>query len=508
MAWFQRERTATTTDIVHVPPSQVEYVAPIRERRDPRAGTVTVRYTSPGQPQDQDWDAESAIKWAYVANTYVFRCVDVISTAIATCPFRAVSPTDESILSLNAPLAQLLGPPPGGPNPVLSPRRLWKWTVAQRLITGRWCWEKERVSPVATSGRVVGLWPLPAQLIDPIPSQGGRQYFDGFLFNKNAMNDKRREFKPGQLVYDWNPSQADFRQAESVLQAARMDISVAVMQDRYDVAFLKNDARPAAVIVHEEFAERQEREAFRQQFLADYRGVDNAGRPIFIEATPGEEDINKTFHIERLGLSQKDAEFIARYETKIRAICVAFGTPLSILGDSSARSFDNAGQEYRNWWEGTLLPIMAELEDAVNMQLAPDLGREIGKFETKHVAALMRNSKILALGGAISQFVAGGILLPDEVRAELDLDPLEKASSNSVDGSEATETQETPEPQGALPAAEEPVAVKGRPDPRELTAPKTDKNQLANLKRVGTYEVRDRVRVLEDENGNVRLERL
>lgn len=491
-------------------PEQDLVVAPMRltgmrERRDPSAGSVNVSFSSPGQPMLQEWDAESAIKWAYIANTYVFRCVDAISTAIAACPFRAVSPADPADVSLMAPLAQLLSPPPGGPNPSLSPRRLWKWTVAQRLITGRWCWEIERTSQTATSGKVMGLWPLPTQLIDPVPSNGGRRYFDEFVFNKNG-GQKKRTFKPEQLVYDWNPSQTDIRQAESVLQAARLDISVAVMQDRYDVAFLKNDARPAAVIVHEEFAEKDEREAFRQQFLADFRGVDNAGRPIFIEATPGEEEINRTFHIERLGLSQKDAEFIARYETKIRAICIAFGTPLSILGDSSARSFDNAGQEYRNWWEGTLLPLMAEFEDAVNMQLAPALGNEIGKFETKHVAALMRSSKILSLGGAIPQFVAAGIIKENEVRKELDLPPLDDSEFEqpTLPGMEPDDDDVPSTDQ------EPPVEETGRTQPIEEPSRTRDNNEDVNLERhaLGEYEVRDIVRVLEDEDGRIVLERV
>jgi len=336
-----------------------------------------------------------------------------------------------------------------------------------------------------------------------VPSNGGRKYFDEFIYNRGSGYSREQRFTPTQVVYDWNPSQSDFRQAESVLQAARLDISVAVMQDRYDVAFLKNDARPAAVIVHEEFAEREEREAFRQQFLADYRGVDNAGRPIFIEATPGEEEINRTFHIERLGLSQKDAEFIARYETKIRAICVAFGTPMSILGDSSARSFDNAGQEYRNWWEGTLLPIMAEFEDAVNMQLAPDLGREIGKFETKNVAALMRNSKILSLGGAIPQFVAGGIIKENEVRAELDLEELSDAE---------LEEMKPPEPP-ALPAGppretdqKAPVEETGRALPTGRTKDNNEDVNLSRIKRMSEFEVRDRVRLIETLDGHMHLE--
>ena len=58
-----------------------------------------------------------------------------------------------------------------------------------------------------------------------------------------------------------------------------------------------------------------------------------------------------------------------------------------ILGDASGRTFDNAGQEYRNVWEGEWLPLMEEFAEAVNMQLAPRFGNEVMWFETDHVAA-------------------------------------------------------------------------------------------------------------------------
>jgi len=505
---MQEERAS----IIEAPMRITYEPAPVKkERRDPRGATQLATFSSPGTPMIQEWDAASAVRWAYIANTYVYRCVDAIATAIASCPFRAVSPANPKDVNLTAPLAELLGPPPGSPNPNLSPRRLWKWTVAQRLIAGRWAWELERVSESATTGRVVGLWPLPSQLLEAVPTDKGRMYFDRFIYNRQGGGAKAVEFVPEQLVYDWQPSQTDVRQAESVLQAARLDISVAVMQDRYDAAFLKNDARPAAIIVHEEFAERAEREAWRSQFLGDYRGVDNAGRPIFIEATPGEEELNRTLHIERLGLSQKDAEFIARYESKIRAICVAFGTPLSVLGDSSARSFDNAGQEYRNWWEGTILPLMSELEDAVNIQLAPSMGSEIGKFETSHVAALMRSSKILSLGGAIPQFVAAGIITENEVRRELDLGDLDESTITQMrdDADDSDDDDDVDDDDEPSTDQEAPVEETGREQPLEEGRPASDdSNARRNTTRMSEWEVRDRVHVTEDSSGRLIIERL
>ena len=415
------------------PPTPETRTAPA-ETRDPRAATINTRWTAPGAPMIPEWDAETAIRFAYVANVYVWRCVQVRANAVAGLPFRAgLDPSSPADVDPNAPLARLLGPPPGGPSRTVSARRLWAWTVAQRLTTGRFGWELENPSP--SSNKVVGLWPLAAHLLEPIPSQGGSRYFDGFYFGRKLRDGgSRRILTPDQVLYDWIPGQLDFREPESPLQAARLDISVAVMQDRYDHAFLRNDARPAAIMVHEEFAELDEREAFRQQFDATHRGPDNAGKMAFVEATAGNADINRTFHIETLGLSQRDGEFIARYEQKIRAICLALGTPLSILGDASGRTYSNAGAEWRNWWETTMLPDLADLQDAINMQLAPRLGSEVGWFDLSEVAALKSESRIVALGAAGIQLVANGMLSVNEWRAEYDLPSLDGGDTHTVTG--------------------------------------------------------------------------
>lgn len=478
------------------------------ETRDPRAGTQAQYWSPTGFPTTMDWDADAAIRWQYIANTYVYRCVDAIATAIARCPIRAGKDAEnKSEFDPKSGLAHLLGPPPGSPNPNLTPRQLWRWTVAQRLVTGRYYWEIEK-----TGQEVVGLWPLPSARVRPTVADGGRDYFKLFTFEQGG---KKVEFKSNDIMFGWDPALYDVRQAESRLEAAKLDVAVAVMQDRYDVAFLKNDARPAAVIVHEVFENRQEREAFRQQFLAEYRGVDNAGRPIFVEATEGTDEINTTFHIERLGLSQKDSEFIARYDAKIRAICIAFGTPLSILGDSSARTFDNAGQEYKNWWEGTLLPLMEQFTDEINMRLAPLIGDDVCWFDTTEVHALKSTSKVFSLGAGVTAMVQAGILTEDEVRAEYDLPPLEEVltpeQKTLLDAKNAAALAGAQAAANPVPA---PTPPEGDPN---APAQPTTKNtagatgavdpKLRRAVSLDEWEVRDVVNVIHDENGIIVLER-
>jgi hypothetical protein len=191
-------------------------------------------------------------------------------------------------------------------------------------VSGRFGWEIE----TGPRDRPISLWPLPSSQLKPIPSRGGTRYFDGFKFGTGS-NEKK--LQPEQVVYAWNPSQHDWREPESALQAARLDISIAVMQNRYDYAFLKNDARPAAVVVTKEFESDDDFDAFKNQMLSEHQGTDNTGKLAFLEAT-GDDDVSQMVWIQQLGLSQTDAAFIARELAKIRAICVALGVPMSKLG--------------------------------------------------------------------------------------------------------------------------------------------------------------------------------
>jgi HK97 family phage portal protein len=388
--------------------------ARVLEQRDPSAATKPVVYQTPGHPMPVRWDAHNALQWGYYANTFVYRCVQCKAEDISGLPFRVgADPDKPNDYDAKNPLARLLSPPPYGPNRNTSARQLWGWTIAQYLVTGRWAWEQElgaRDVPVA-------LWPLPAPYLKPVPSEGGGQYFSKFQFGRSG---EEKTLMADRVFYHWKPSQSDWRQPESVLDAARLDVSVAVMQDRYDYAFLSNDSRPAAIIVYEGFETPAEDEAFKRQFRSEFRGPDNAGRAAFVEADR-DTGIAGALDVKTLGLSAKDSQAIQRYDAKLRAICVAFGVPLTRLGDASGRTFANADQETHVYWTG-LLPLLADIADAVNIKLAPLFGQNVGWFDISKVEALRPANKFT--GPEALQGYDGGLITKNEARAELGLPPI------------------------------------------------------------------------------------
>jgi HK97 family phage portal protein len=426
------------------------------EVRAPTAATKSLSYTSPGLAQVSDWPASTAIRWAYYSNVFVYRCVEVLGVDIASLPIRVgVDPDRPDDFNPQAPLARLLAPPPGGPAPGISARRLWRWSVAQRAVIGKFGWEIER----GTNDRPIAFWPLPGSMLDAIPSTSGTSYFAAFKYGRMG---EQKTLRPRDVFYSWRPGMNDWRQPESVLQAAKLDVSIAVMQDRYDFAFLKHDARPAAVVVHQAFAEREAREEWRERFLSSHEGPDQAGGVAFMEVDAGDgQNVGDLLDVKTIGLSQRDARFIEREQSKIRAITVGFGVPLSRLGDASNRTFSNAGEEMDMYWGSTIPGWTTELADDINTDLVPEMGDDLvvwfdfsGRDEGRRRVFAPPNPVDLEMAGIVSQ---------DEIRRDLGLAPKPDGK-----GGFREPVAPTPTPASELPTEELPAAAAPPPEPRAI----------------------------------------
>ena len=355
------------------------------------------------------YDAAGAIQSAYEPCVWVYACVRAIVDTLSGLHFVAGPKLHDSTqMRPQSTLARLLGPPPFSPNPALTARRLWSHAIASYLVTGQFAWEVT----LGEDRRPVALWPLAVSSVTPRP--GKTAYFDGLDVRDGS---KVRPLPRGQFVYVWRPSLGDIRKPESALSAARLDIDVSVMQDTYDRSFLRNDAKPASVVVHEAFAEREERDRFRSQFVGSHGGVANAGKPVFVEAEGG-DGVAGAIDVRPIGISQKDSDAIARSRSKALAICAALGVPFSRL-DASNRTFSNAFEEDRTFWESRLLPLLHELEDEINAQLAPMCGSEVGWFDLREVRVLRESKRIDRED--LPALLAAGIITKDEARVAVGL---------------------------------------------------------------------------------------
>ena len=388
------------------------------ELRDPRGATRTLGWTSPELPQLDNWNADWAFRYGVLANVIAYRCVQLRANAESSVPLVAGRRLgDASTINERAAITQLLGPPPGGPAKKLSARKLLRWTVGQRLVTGRYAWEIE----TDKAKRPVAFWPLASASLRATPATKGTDWFRVFEYGPVTNPTK---FGPDEVFYAWEPSGLDFRQAESVLESARWDLSLVSLCDRYGVSFLRNNAVPAAIITTTAFPDDDMRRAFRRQWSAEFEGPDNAGRTHFNEVDDsGDGPVADSIDVKVLGMSTKDARLIEQRKEAVSEIAIALGTPWSKL-DASGRTFDNADAEDRDWWENTILPDLIDLQDEINMQLAPRLGPEVCWFDLRGVRALQRRS--IAISAAdLPPLVQAQLMKPNEARAEIGLEAVD-----------------------------------------------------------------------------------
>jgi len=389
------------------------------ETRDPRGATGNTSYSwvTPGRPTVARWDGQQAFLQGYYAETFTNRAINIIADRIAALPFRAgPNPDEPGKYDQNAPLARLLGPPPGTPNPELTARQLWKSGIINYLVTGRFAWEIER----GGQDGVIGLWPLVIGGLKVIPTDKGRAYFSGFEYSVNGTVNPI-EYRREEVVYGWNAAPDDPRESESPLRSLSYPISVAVQIDQYFYAFMKNDAKPATLVVHGPFATDDAQRAFRDQFMANHAGPLNANKTMFTAADPDDNgNVAGTLDIKQIGATAKDSQMAQLREQMLDSITSGLGVPMSLM-DASGRTFDNAGQEAQNFYELRILPLCADLQDHVNRDLAPKVGEEVGWFDLSKVQALRPR---LAEGWS-----AGDVkdkLLTDEIRSFAGLGPVDK----------------------------------------------------------------------------------
>lgn len=417
-------------------------------------------YGTPGQPLWPTFEPQLAIRLGE-RNVYAMRCVETIANSLSRLPYQAGNVKTRTPRPTTRQM-QLLGPAPGRPNPKWSSVKLWRYSVIQYLLMGKYAWLKE----FDDAGRVAALWPLMAQHLTPILAHGHGDYFEGYRYGTRGSRGYR-EFTMDQVVYCWRPSQEDVRQPEAPLRLAQWGIQVLKLIDEFDRAFLANGGVPAHLVVTPSFERNTDRIAFRDQFRTKFGGTRNAGKPAFAEYDDETGDLGQgqprqTVDVKVIGQSQKDSQMDVTRRSRIDEMCIALGVPLSMLGMSTDSKYTNMSGDRQNYWQETCDPLRIELEDNTNTALSDMDGLlDIGWFDTSGIPELRKPPVFDPAEGIAA--VQARLIKVDEWRADRGLPPLPNGEGDRL--------MEPPAP-AALPPG--PTLDNGTPDtlPADQTPPR------------------------------------
>lgn len=269
---------------------------------------------------------------------------------------------------------------------------------------------------------------------------------------------------------------------DTPLGSALQDIATANAMTAQQIAFYQNQARPSAVLTTDLILDKDQVQFIRDRWDEQSKGLKQGGTPIL---TAG---LKPMF----LASNSKDADLAEVMKLTEQRIALAFRVPLQILGIGGT-PFGSTELLMQSWIASGLGFALNHIEDAYgllfNLDGQPD---EYVEFDTKALLRSAFKERIAAL----AQAVQGGIMAPNEARAEESLDEVEfgdepRVQQQVVPLSAAAAIPAAPGMPGAPPQPPGAGASEKPPAPPEKTPPEDKPISAKDYSDVVAIELRN-----------------
>lgn len=370
----------------------------ILEQRAAAGNSVIPWYA--GKPQYLPRNVETYDHDAYRKVALIFRAVQYIADAAATAPLRAYIEQDGELAELeDHPIRQLFT----RPNPGMGEANFLSFVTMVMAVSGFVVIEKER----DRVGNVIGLWPLRSDWIRPIPRQQdqpdweyripGEQY--PRILDADDVIPITYADTPDRSYTGIGPLEILIRETSVVNSLTDF---LKVFMDRGALplyAIIPQDEGPAAA----QWKKQETKDAFMAAWRNRYGGMRNAAEPL---PMVGVKDVK------RIGLDFNELAYRDLNDLQDAHIATAFGIPPILLGAQvglDKATYSNYEQARRSFYEDTMTPLWARLDDAFSRHLLNDRDfvSDIElRFDTSSVPAL-RDDETAAVERAVKLFTAG-----------------------------------------------------------------------------------------------------
>ena len=298
----------------------------------------------------------------YKKNVVVYRCVQLISRALASVEWvLRKTDTQQGIdeVIYNHEILYLINKP----NAVQYKTTFIEEAVSHLLLSGN-CYIM-----LDSSNGSKQLYLLRPDRVNIIPGNGAL-----LLAYQYQFGGKKRIFEVNQEtgkcdilhIKLFNP--LDDWYGMSPVETAMGAISQHNAIAQQNVAFLQNGGRPSGALMYKSTIDPQKRNELKDNLRNLYEGGRNAGKILLLEGN---------FEWKEMGLSPKDLDFISGKELAAKEIALAFGVPNILVGSMSSATFANYKEARYNFWEETLIPLLnvfaGELSNWLQMVFKSDL---------------------------------------------------------------------------------------------------------------------------------------
>src|SRR4051794_21909795 len=303
------------------------------------------------------WNLDTVVQDGYERVVWVFKSVEVIAGNQSRLPFK-ITTDDGNEEVEDHPLLRVLNKQA---NPHETGRQFRKRLSQQILLSKKGAF----VEVTKTRGGSVSrldLLPPDRVRIEPDPSGDYVNYFEFTTFDGEV-----KQLPPERVRWIREPHPLDPFSGITPLEAAGMSVELDHLARAYNVSFINRDGRPGGILgIDADGLDPDELDRMQQR-LKQTSGPYNAGQILPLGTGPGGLSYVDT------SARPRDMAYEALSATAKLEILAAFGVPLSLAGDASGRTFDNAEQEEYNFWHDPMLPHLDLIAQAFDEDIDEDL---------------------------------------------------------------------------------------------------------------------------------------
>jgi len=240
------------------------------------------------------------------------------------------------------------------PNPFMSRSFFWMYTAGSMELTGKSFWLLVRNK----NGYIRWIIPLRPDLMKIKVDANG--YITKYVLD---VNNAPIEFDPNDIFYMRFYNPLDDYDGMSPLKSGTNSLIIYLKMDTYNKVLLDNQVSGSGVWVAKDPVPDNTFNRVKKEFLQNYAGYQNAGKPIFID---GGYDY-KTIQMKPSEIQDIESRKYTRGD-----ILSIYGVPPIIVQEwRDASIIANADVQYKSFYENNIVPKMKMYLEMINTFLIP-----------------------------------------------------------------------------------------------------------------------------------------
>jgi HK97 family phage portal protein len=333
--------------------------------------TLVIPYWEEGRPSYPTVNFETMVSQGWKKNELIYACIDRTARTATQVATKIVDKDGNEVE--DNPLRLLLSQP----NPYMAEYDFWQAVIIYLNLAGIAYFEKER----SNAGNVVGLWPMRPDWTAPVKSS--QEFIKAYEYHVPGREKIYLDPKDVLVFKNYDPLNLYNGFAPVVVAARVGDIDNA--ETDFIKMFWEHGGVPSGLITTTQHLNEAQVELIRKRWGERYGGFKNWIEPAVLDVDAKYERTGLTF--DEMGFETLDDRNEAR-------ICMVMNVPPIIVGAAvglKRSTYSNYGEARKSWWQDTLIGLYEHFDDVINLQLAPEFGDVLMKFDYSQVPALQED---------------------------------------------------------------------------------------------------------------------